>query len=358
MPVTIQSPVITYTANGSVTSFAFPFRVIKQSDLYVYANGVQVSTGFTVSGINNPSGGNVVFTVAPANGTLIRLQRGTSLDRATDYVEGGQLASDTLDNDFDRIVMMIQDVSNLQMNEASDGTFDAEGKRIKNVADPVSNQDAVTKIYVDSLGAAVVANATTQATNAANSATAASTSATNAANSATSASTQATNALTYLNTFKGQYYGAFAAAPALDPLGNAITTGDLYFNTTDNLMKVYNGTGWQDVAPIYTNTNPSVSFVGATGNNQGAAAGLTGKVNIINSGSTGTADGVILPVAAAGLTITVLNVSAATIKVYPNTSGNIEANAANVAVSIAPGTRLVFIAANTTQWYAMTAVYA
>lgn len=356
MPVTIQTPVITYTANGSVTTFAFPYRVIKQSDLYVYANGVQVSTGFTVSGINNPSGGNVTFTVAPANGTIIRLQRGTSLDRSTDYVEGGQLASDTLDNDFDRLVMMIQDISNLQLNEASDGKFDAEGKIIKNVVNPVSPSDAATKDYVDSYSAGVIATATTQANNAATAATNASNSATNAAASATSSANSATSALGYLNTFKGQYYGAFASAPALDPLGAALTTGDLYFNTTSNNMQVFNGSSWQNVAPVAS--NPTVGFVSATGTTQGAATALASAINVINAGATGTADGVILPAASAGLTISVLNVTAATIKVYPGTGGNIEANAANASISIAPGTRLTFIAANSTQWYAMTAVYA
>lgn len=98
-------------------------------------------------------------------------------------------------------------------------------------------------------------NASTSATNAANSAssasssaTAAASSATSASSSATSASGSATSALSYLNDFKGRYYGASASNPTLDPLGNAINSGDLYFNTAVPEMRVYNGTAWVTVA--------------------------------------------------------------------------------------------------------------
>jgi hypothetical protein len=63
-----------------------------------------------------------------------------------------------------------------------------------------------------------------------------------AADSASAASTSAANALASLNDFKGQYYGPAASDPAVDPLGNAPTAGDLYFNTTSNRLRVYNAT--------------------------------------------------------------------------------------------------------------------
>lgn len=45
-----------------------------------------------------------------------------------------------------------------------------------------------------------------------------------------------------LDSFRGQYYGPAASDPAVDPLGNAPTAGDLYFNTTTNRLRVYNAT--------------------------------------------------------------------------------------------------------------------
>ena len=100
--------------------------------------------------------------------------------------------------------------------------------------------------------------ATTQATNASTSASAAATSAsqastseTNAANSATdssnsatSAATSAASALAAFDNFDDTYLGAKAADPTVDNDGDALTAGDLYFNTTNEVMKLYTGTAW------------------------------------------------------------------------------------------------------------------
>ena len=93
--------------------------------------------------------------------------------------------------------------------------------------------------------------ASTSATNASNSASAASTSATNASNSASAASTSATNAANSataaeaaLDAFTDVYLGAFSTDPTLDNDGNALTAGDLYFNTVANRLKVYSGSAW------------------------------------------------------------------------------------------------------------------
>lgn len=108
--------------------------------------------------------------------------------------------------------------------------------KITGMGDPSAAQDAATKNYVDG----ILGSATSAATSAA----AAATSATNAATSATNASTSATSALSYLNNFKGQYYGSLSSDPSLDPLGAAVGTGDLYWNSTVPEMRVYNGSAW------------------------------------------------------------------------------------------------------------------
>lgn len=80
--------------------------------------------------------------------------------------------------------------------------------------------------------------ASTQATNAANSATAAATSATNAATSATSAASSASTAQTLSDDF-GEKYRIASSAPT-----TSLDVGDLYFDTTQNELKVYKSSGW------------------------------------------------------------------------------------------------------------------
>ena len=93
--------------------------------------------------------------------------------------------------------------------------------------------------------------AATSETNAAASAAAASTSETNAAasetaaaSSASSASASADAALAALDSFDDRYLGQKASDPTLDNDGNALVAGALYFNTTDDVMKVYEGSLW------------------------------------------------------------------------------------------------------------------
>lgn len=116
MAVTAQTPLIKYTASGSATVFTYPFRILDDADLEVYVGGVQQTTGFVVDGIGDNAGGTVTFEEPPVAGVEIKLQRNTPRTRETDYVEGGALRAQTLDDDIDRIVMMLQDIE-AQQNE-------------------------------------------------------------------------------------------------------------------------------------------------------------------------------------------------------------------------------------------------
>ena len=101
-------------------------------------------------------------------------------------------------------------------------------------------------------------NAATSETNAASSASSASTSASNASTSATSAASSASSAasaqtaaesardstLAAFDSFDDRYLGAKTSDPTLDNDGNALVGGALYFNTVDEVMKVYTGSQW------------------------------------------------------------------------------------------------------------------
>ncbi len=95
--------------------------------------------------------------------------------------------------------------------------------------------------------ASSASTATTQASNASTSASTAATQATNAANSATAAATSAAEAAASADNFDDTYLGAKSSDPSTDNDGDALAAGMLYFNTTTDALKVYNGTAWQTV---------------------------------------------------------------------------------------------------------------
>ena len=90
--------------------------------------------------------------------------------------------------------------------------------------------------------------ASTSATNAASSATTATTKASEAATSATAAATAQAAAEAAADNFDDTYLGAKSSDPTVDNDGDALTAGDLYFNTSSNVLKVYNGSSWQTAA--------------------------------------------------------------------------------------------------------------
>jgi hypothetical protein len=96
-------------------------------------------------------------------------------------------------------------------------------------------------------------NAATSESNAASSASTATTQATNASNSATASAASAAAAAASADVFDDTYLGAKSSDPTVDNDGDPLTSGDLYFNTTSNELKVYNGSSWQIAAIDATN---------------------------------------------------------------------------------------------------------
>ena len=147
--------------------------------------------------------------------------------------------------------------------------------KITGLGTPTDSADATTKDYVDGILGSATAAATsaaaaaTSASNAATSASNASTSASNAAASASAASTSASNAAASYDAFDDRYLGAKSSAPSLDNDGDALVTGALYFNTTSNTMFVWTGSAWTAAGSavngtaerqVYTATSSQTNF--------------------------------------------------------------------------------------------------
>lgn len=123
------------------------------------------------------------------------------------------------------------------------GAIAMGANKITGLADPTLAQDAATKIYIDTIfGSTTTAAASAAA--AAASASAASSSASSASGSATAAASSAASAAASYDSFDDRYLGAKASDPTTDNDGNPLLTGALYWNTTSNAMKVYDGSAW------------------------------------------------------------------------------------------------------------------
>jgi hypothetical protein len=132
------------------------------------------------------------------------------------------------------------------------------------------------------------ASATTSATNAANSATAAATSETNAATSATTATTKAseaatsaTNAANSFDSFDDRFLGTKSSDPSVDNDGNALVEGAMYYNSTDNDIRFYNGSSW-DAPATQAATSATASASSATS----SATSATNSANSATASAT------------------------------------------------------------------------
>ena len=117
--------------------------------------------------------------------------------------------------------------------------------------------------------------AATSATNAATSASTATTQATNASNSASQAATSAASAAASYDTFDDRYLGSKTSNPSVDNDGNALVTGALYFNSSANEMRVFDGGNWIAASSAgtasliiyeYTATSNQTTFTGSDDN--------------------------------------------------------------------------------------------
>ena len=179
---------VQYNGDGATTNFAFSFPYLNADDIKVRVDTVLTSYTF----LNSST---VVVSPAPATGSIIEVRRETPKDNPpVDFSDGSVLREVDLDL-LARFNLYTAQEAKDQVDGSitldSLGVWQAQSRRIANVADPVDANDAVNKDWAETGMSSQLASAITQATNAASSATSASNSATSASNSASTATTKA-----------------------------------------------------------------------------------------------------------------------------------------------------------------------
>ena len=109
MTVSSQTNKVIYIGNGVAKEFAIPFSFLEKEHIKVRQkkNDIQTErTDWTVSG------GNMVFATAPTDGAQILIMREVPLTQETDYRENEVLLAETLESNFDKLTMQVQ-----QLNE-------------------------------------------------------------------------------------------------------------------------------------------------------------------------------------------------------------------------------------------------
>lgn len=321
-PISDVTRRIVYTGSAGTGPYSFSFEVLANTDIEVYKNTtlLTLTTDYSVT-INANGTGSVTLVSAATGSDNITLVGARAIERTTDFVTGGDLFANTLNDEFDSLVIFAQQIDEkadrglkapvtdptdvnmtLPVKATRKGTvlaFNATsgnpeaGPSIASV-ETVANQSANINTVADNIAdvntvaadipvidtvAGISANVTTVAGIASQVVTVASNiadiqnaeenadaaiAAKVAAEAAQSAAESARDStLAAYDSFDDRYLGTKTSDPALDNDGNALVAGALYFNSTAGVMRLYTGSAW--VAAYVSGTASSISF-SPTGN--------------------------------------------------------------------------------------------
>ena len=270
-----------YTANGSLTTFAYDYEIYANADLNVYVDNTlkALTTHYTVTGVGSNSGGNVVFEDAPTNNAIITIVSNRTIERSTSFATSGVFRAADINDELDKIVSLLKELDTAQERTVrlpvTDGdrtvelpvsatraskflSFDTSGDLVTSttvgewkgnwgastayVKNDIVKDSSNNNIYIAltnyTSGANVAADvsagnlelvidvsaATTSATASANSATASANSATASASSASAASTSASNASSSASTATTQKNTATTQASNASTSASAAAT--------------------------------------------------------------------------------------------------------------------------------------
>lgn len=211
-PISNVSRRVQYTGSAGVGPYSFTFEILANTDIAVYKNStlLTLTTDYTVT-INANGTGSVTLVSAATGSDTVTIFGSRALQRTSDFVTGGDLFANTLNDELDSLVIFTQQNKeeidrSLQAPVTDPTTIDMTlpGKTsragyVLSFNSSTGNPEVTTTVGQINQAGTYAANALASQNAAAASAAAALTSEGNAATSASSASASATAAAASVN---------------------------------------------------------------------------------------------------------------------------------------------------------------
>ena len=138
---------ISYSGDGSSNIFSVTFPYLAKAHVHAYVDGVE-DTGFTWV-----TASSISFSSVPASGAQVLIKRSTPSAPLVDFVDGSNLTEAMLDLANQQALYIGEEAVDRANDSLSFDTvndyWNANSKRVVNVATPTSANDAVNKDYVD-----------------------------------------------------------------------------------------------------------------------------------------------------------------------------------------------------------------
>lgn len=153
----MASTIANYQGNGSTTDFNVPFDYLAKKFVKVTVDSREKlggDYGDTTKDYFFVDKTTIRFNTAPASGTEIIIRRYTSsTDRIVSFKDASVLKAKDLDVSTIQTIHIAEegrDIINDALIVDKEGNWDAKGKRVVNVGDPIDDNDAITlKFYKD-----------------------------------------------------------------------------------------------------------------------------------------------------------------------------------------------------------------
>jgi len=235
---------------STLNTYTFHRYVPKATEVTTVAGSISnVNTvAAAISNVNTVAGINAnVTTVAGISSNITSVANdATDIGNVSGSIANVNTTAGSISN-VNTVAGAISNVNTVAGNNTNINTVAGNNANITTVAGISSNVTTVANDGTDiGLVAGSIANVNTTAGSIANVNTVAGSIAN--VNTVGTNITNVTNASNYLNNFLQLYLGEASSDPTVDGLGNVVTEGDLYFNTVDKRVRVFNGSVFQNLA--------------------------------------------------------------------------------------------------------------